>query len=246
VKVAAYQAPLLPSGSMEAIGLIRDQVRACESAGVEILCCPEAVLGGLADCAIRPADFAIEVQRGQLQTVLAPLASNKVTTILGFTELGPGGRLFNSAAILHKGVVAGLYRKQHPAIHSSIYEPGTETPVFTVGGLTFGILICRDSTFREPARIMAEKGATALFVPTNNGLPPSKGGAGVVDEARHCDVTRAIENGVSVIRADVAGRAGGLMSYGSSAIVDRNGVVLVSASQLESVLIVGDIDVRRG
>jgi predicted amidohydrolase len=36
------------------------------------------------------------------------------------------------------------------------------------------------------------------------------------------------------------------MSYGSSAIVDGNGVVLASASQLESVLIVGDIDVRRG
>jgi predicted amidohydrolase len=79
-----------------------------------------------------------------------------------------------------------------------------------------------------------------------NGLPPSKGGAGVVDEARRCDVTRAIENGVSVIRADVAGRAGGLMSYGSSAIVNRNGVLLASASQLESVLIVGDIDVRPG
>ena len=65
-RVAAYQAPLLPCGSMEAIDLIRTRVAWCESERVEILCCPEAVLGGLADNAARPADFAIDVERGQL------------------------------------------------------------------------------------------------------------------------------------------------------------------------------------
>ena len=49
MKVAAYQAPLLPAGSMAALGLIRKRLDWCESEGVEILCCPEAVLGGLAD-----------------------------------------------------------------------------------------------------------------------------------------------------------------------------------------------------
>jgi hypothetical protein len=34
--------------------------------------------------------------------------------------------------------------------------------------------LCNDSNYPEPARIMASKGATALFVPTNNGLPPEK------------------------------------------------------------------------
>jgi hypothetical protein len=41
VKVAAYQAPLAACGSMDVVGLIGAQVRRCESAGVEILCCPE-------------------------------------------------------------------------------------------------------------------------------------------------------------------------------------------------------------
>jgi hypothetical protein len=49
VKVAAYQAPLLAAGSMDALELIRARVRSCESEGVSILCCPEAILGGLAD-----------------------------------------------------------------------------------------------------------------------------------------------------------------------------------------------------
>lgn len=49
MKVAAYQAPLSPNGSMEALEFIRYQIDQCEARGVQILCCPEAVLGGLAD-----------------------------------------------------------------------------------------------------------------------------------------------------------------------------------------------------
>ena len=80
---------------MEAIGLIAQQVRACEAAGIEFLCCPEGVLGGLADYASRPSEIAIGVQGGQLQQRLAPMASDTATTILGFTEIGDDGQLFN-------------------------------------------------------------------------------------------------------------------------------------------------------
>lgn len=243
-KVAAYQAPLQPGGSMEAIALIAARVRTCESIGVRFLCCPEGVLGGLADYASRPYEIAIDVQNGQLQRALTPIASDTVTTILGFTEIGDHGRLFNSAAVVHKGAVIGLYRKLHPAINKSIYASGSETPVFTVGDLTFGIVICRDSTFREPARVMADRGATALFIPTNNALLPMKGGVDIVEHARETDIGLARENNVSVIRADVAGRANGLVSYGSSGIVDRHGIMLRAAKQLEVDFVVAEIETK--
>ena len=239
MKVAAYQAPLLPQGSMDALGLIRKQIDWCESEGVQILCCPEAILGGLADYASDPAGIAIDVEGGQLATVLAPLASDTVTTILGFTEVTATGRLYNAAAILHRGSVVGQYRKLHPAINRSIYEAGEQMPVFEMGGLTFGILICNDSNFLEPWRIMASRGAAALFIPTNNGLPAEQ--ADVVARTRHADIARAIENGVSVIRADVAGRSDGRVSYGSSGIVDRHGFVLQSARRLSEDLLVADL-----
>jgi predicted amidohydrolase len=240
VKVAAYQAPLLPRGSMEAVGLIRERVRWCEAEGVKILCCPEGVLGGLADYAARPGDFAIDVESGQLAQVLAPLASDTVTTIVGFTEIGGAGRLYNSAAVYRHGGVIGVYRKLHPAIRRSVYDAGDQMPVFTVDGLTFGIVICNDSNFTEPARQMAAQGAAALFVPTNNGLPAEK--ADVADDTRNADIARATENRVWVIRADVAGRAGELVSYGSSGIVDPAGKVLQSARRLAEDLLVADID----
>jgi hypothetical protein len=39
---------------MDVLPLIRRRVRWCEEQRVEILCCPEAILGGLADYAKRP------------------------------------------------------------------------------------------------------------------------------------------------------------------------------------------------
>jgi predicted amidohydrolase len=195
----------------------------------------------LADNAADPAKFAIDTRGDQLARALAALASDTVTTIVGFTEVTGTGRLYNTAAVLHKGAVLGLYRKLHPAINRSVYDAGDRMPVFKVGTLTFGIVICNDSNYPEPARVMATQGATALFIPTNNGLPPEK--ADVAAHARDVDIALAIENNVCVVRADVSGRADGIVSYGSSGIVDSRGNVLHSAQELTEELIVADLEV---
>ncbi len=237
--VAAYQTPLFPVGSMAALELIRQRVVSCEQAGVEFLCCPEAIFGGLADYSARPLDFAIDVSTGELDTMLAPLASDTVTTIIGFTELASDGALFNSAAVFHRGAVAGVYRKIHPAIRRSVYRAGELASVFTIGDLTFGVIICYDSTFPELARSMAEKGAMVLFVPTNTALPPER--ADVSADARRCDIALATDNSMYVVRADVAGRIPGFVSYGSSGIVAPDGTVLASAQRLAEDLLIADV-----
>src|SRR3981081_3476077 len=104
------------------------------------------------------------------------------------------------AAVFHKGSVIGLYRKLYPAINRSIYDAGDRMPVFQVGELTFGIVICNDSNYAEPVKLIAAQGATALFVPTNNGMPPTRGGAELVAEARNVDIATAVENRMWVIR----------------------------------------------
>jgi 5-aminopentanamidase len=244
MKVAAYQAPLAAINSFDVLELMREQIAVCEAQGVEILCCPEGVLGGLADYTDTPLDFALEVESGQLHKVLAPLASERIITILGFTETDRAGRLYNAAAVFHQDAVIGVYRKLYPAINHSVYTAGDQIPVFTVGELTFGILLCRDSTYYEPARIMAAQGAAALFVPTNNGLPPGRVGPEIVDEARNTDMARAMENSVAVIRADVVGQTESLLSYGSSGIVNHDGQVLQAARPLVPDLIIADIQTR--
>jgi predicted amidohydrolase len=242
VKVAAYQAPLLSSGSLESLSLIRRQIERCEAQGVEILCCPEAILGGLADYADDPNECSIHVTSGRLNDVLKPLANNTVTSIIGFTERGDDGQLFNAAAVFHKGSVLGVYRKLHPAIRRSVYAGGDETPVFRLGDFKFGVVICRDTTYVEPARSMVASGATALFVPTNNSLPKKRECANLPTEARSADIALAVDYRVYVIRADVAGHNESLLSYGSSEIVDPSGMVLQSAKTLSDGLIIDEIE----
>ena len=188
MKVAAYQTPIEATYSLDVLTLVRKQIEWCESNDVEILCCPEAVLGGLADYSSEPTKFAINADSGDLDEILQPLNSETVTAIIGFTEIDGAKRLYNSAAVFHKGSVVGLYRKVHPFINKSVYHAGAQTPVFNIGGLTFGIIICLDSNYAEPAKTMAALGATALFIPSNNGMPEEKGGAELVSDARKADI----------------------------------------------------------
>ena len=241
MRVAAYQAPLAATRAPDVLRLIAEQVARCEAAGVEILCCPEGVVGGLADY-VEPAQrLVLPAEADPLAVALSPLASASVTTVVGYTERDAAGRLFNAAAVVHRGTIIGRYRKLHPAIRRSVYTAGSETPVFTVGRLTFGILLCRDSTFAEPARAMMARGAAALFVPTNNGLPADRPHASTAADARRTDVACATEHGVSVVRADVAGAAFGLTSCGSTGIVGPDGRLLAGAPPLEPCLVVADI-----
>ena len=243
MRVAAFQAPLPLTSSEEMLRLIGAQVSRCEAEGVSILCCPEAVLGGLADNCDDPSMFAISAEGGQLDAVLEPIASDIVTTIIGFTEIANGHRLYNSAAIFRRGKVTGVHRKLHPAINWSVYEAGREVPTFQIEELIFGIIICNDSNHPETARLMVARGAKALFVPSNNALPPTKAKAEkVAIHARESDVARAVESSVWVIRADVAGRTDELTSYGSSGIVDPNGTVVQSAREMCADLLIAEID----
>ena len=238
MKIAAYQAPLLPGGSMAALALIADRVKWCEREGVAILCCPEAVLGGLADDAQCPADIAIGAER--LDALLAPLASESVTTIVGFSETVGAGKFYNAAAVFHDGRVFGIYRKRHPAIRTSVYSAGDQSPVFTVGALSFGIMICNDSNYPALAADMAARGARIIFVPSNNSLPPER--ADVAALTRAVDIARASDNAVTIVRADVAGRIAGRVSFGSSAIVDARGTVLRAGEPLREDILIAEIN----
>jgi predicted amidohydrolase len=160
-----------------------------------------------------------------------------VTTIIGFTEITVAGKLHNSAAILHRGTLLGIYRKRHPAIRHSVYSPGAEEPVFTIGGLAFGIMICNDTNHPELGCSLVARGAQALFVPSNNALSPEK--ADVVAATHAVDIACAREHRVPVVRADVAGRSADRIAFGTSIIVDAGGGVLALASPLvEDILVV--------
>lgn len=243
MKLAAYQAPLLPAGSMAPLDQLARKIRWCEAQAIDLLCCPEAILGGLADDAEIPANLAIRVDSGQLAAMLAPLASATVTSIIGFTEATEAGALYNSAAIFAKGEITGIYRKRYPAVRHSIYHPGEGPAVFDACGARIGLMICNDSNFPELAVSLAAGGAEIIFIPSNNALRPAI--ADVVAAARGVDGALARANGVPIVRADVTGRTVDRVAFGSSAITDAGGTIRIAAEAFaETILVSALADLR--
>ncbi len=224
-----------------ALPYLRDCVRECERAGVTLLCCPEGALGGLADYLDAPDSVALTAEGESLAQHLAPLMSEVVTVIVGFTERDQAGRYYNAAAVYSQGRVRGIYRKQHPAIRRSVYSAGVDAPVFPIPHGTAGVLICRDSLDTRLVAELVQQGATILCIPTNNAMPPDRGGPSLVDEVRTLDIQHAARFGIPVVRADVIGAYRGLTSAGATMVTLPDGRQLCARNTLSGELIVSHV-----
>lgn len=227
--------------SSDAVEHLIPRVRECEARGVSLLCCPEGALGGLIDYVDTPDDVAIPSDSEVLATTLRPLASRSVALIVGFTERDTAGRYYNAAAVYACGAIIGIYRKHHPAIRRSRYSPGLEASVFWVNGVGVGVLICRDSTDARLAATLVRRGAQMLCVPTNNAMPPDRGGPQLVDAVRALDAQHAKRLGVPVVRADVVGETQGLLSFGASMITQPSAAQRYASSAVEGELLVAEL-----
>jgi predicted amidohydrolase len=54
-------------------------------------------------------------------------------------------------------------------------------------------------------------------------------------------VARAVENGIPLVAADVAGRQGERVCHGTTTIIDSQGTIVAAARQLEEDFIVADV-----
>jgi 5-aminopentanamidase len=245
MRVAAYQAPYLPFGSLDAVGLIAGQLASCEARGVDVLCCPESVIGGLAheSDGQSPAEVSLRVDTGELARTVRPLLDTPVTVIVGFTERDRSGCLFSSAAVLTDSTVAAVYRKVYPGYRTAI-SAGDRLPGFRKGRTRYGVIICNDMWYLEPARVLAAAGAAVLFVPTHGGHLRQRSDS-FRERGRNLPVARAVDNSITVVVADVAGRQQGRLSYGFSAIIDPDGAALARAEPWQEALLVADAEPAR-
>ena len=143
----------------------------------------------------------------------------------GFCELGPDGRLYNSAAIVDASGTRAVYRKAHLwDAEKKIFTPGDDAP--PVVELPFGnvaLMICYDLEFPEWVRLAALGGADLIAVPVNwaaSGTPAPPGErSGEVIAAQ----AAASSNGVFIAVADRCGSERGVDWLGGSVIIRRGG-----------------------
>ncbi|MGB2820106.1 MAG: carbon-nitrogen hydrolase family protein [Phycisphaerae bacterium] len=211
-------------------------------AGCDLLCLPEQFLAGygggkeLLDCAMTLEDERL--------VALAERAHKRgVVALVGLVEKRGEGYA-NTQVILDGGRVAGHYTKTMliPADRRIMDAYDDELPVFGARGVTFGVIICHDSSFPEIAATMAWKGAKIIFSPHYNAIRRD-----AMDDhrirVRNNHVGIAAHYGVVVARSNVVGywpdedRYG----YGDSAIFAPNGAPLAEAGLFTEKLITADV-----
>ena len=240
MRVAVFQAPYRDYPARGGAELVVPYLEHAQAEGVELVCCPEALIGELANESDgdTPEAVALSVEDGEVDEAIAPLLGWGMTIVVGFTERGCDGQVHNAAAVIADTKVAGISRKLYPG--RSMCVPGTELPIYRCASVPFGVLICNDAHYVEPARILAARGAQLLVVPVHGGHAPAKEDAW---RARGSNVliARAVENGIPLIAADVAGRQGKRVSHGTTAVVDAQGTVLATANELEQDFVIADV-----
>jgi len=210
-------------------------VREAAGKGAQLVITPEGVLEGyVVNEVIHEKDSEKKAQLTQRFNELAEpidgpylarfrkLADSlDIHLILGFLERD-GDKTYNSAALLGPdGRLVGRYRKTHFAqgydVNPPGYTPGNEYPVFDIGPLKVGMMICFDRQVPETARQLALAGADLIACPSYG----SKG-----DWNTRLMQVRAYENQAWVTFTHPE----------QSLIIDRNGKLLDETSQDQFVI----------
>jgi len=85
----------------------------------------------------------------------------------GIPELRANNAVYNTYFLVDGERLLGKYSKVHcvPGIEYAYFKQGNGFPVFDLGKVKVGVLICYDNHFPEAHRILAIKGAQAILMP---------------------------------------------------------------------------------
>lgn len=211
---------------------------------VEIVCFPECFLTGYQDQEAAARKHALAADSPQILELLDRTGRFDATLIVGLNELR-GKDLYNTALVSQKGHLLGKYSKSMTLL--SMHTPGREFPVFERGGTKFGVVICADGGYIEPARILALKGAQIIFAPHFNYIA-KRSLIQHFQHVRHDHIARAVENMVYFVRANNVGigKEEGItaydgQSYGDSYIVDPFGEMVARSRRHKEDFVFADI-----
>jgi len=204
LRIGACQTPEIIGDPSTALTVMLRFAKEAEDKKVDLLLFPECFLSGYILRESYMLNYAYDFESENFAAILNKLAHVTSVLVFGVCERH-AGKLFNSAVVVHRGEIIGVYRKTHLIDpNESFFTPGTEYPVFTLKGLKYGINICYDAQFSDAAKAVADKGAALLLLLAQNMIPREKA---EFRKHKHNEIRslRVKENGVWYISSDVTG-----------------------------------------
>lgn len=207
-------------------------VETAARAGVRLLVFPESASSRSDDPAVRP--IAEPLDLGFVPGLAAAAARAGITVVAGVMEPGPAGRPYNTLVALDGGRVLSAYRKLHLYDAAGFRESDTVTPgdgpvaTFDVDGFSIGMMTCYDIRFPELSRLLSDRGADVIVVPTSWVRGPMK----ELHWNTFCRA-RAIENTVYIAGASQTGGN----RIGRTTIVGPDGIAEAAAGTDEGLVL---------
>ena len=230
MRVAVAQMNVVLGDLVGNVRRIVEQANRAVTEGANLLLTPELSLCGYPpeDLLLRP-DFYRSVDLA-LVTLTREIADLDIAIVVGHPEQA-GAHYYNAASVLYQGKRIGTYRKQHLPQYEVFDElryftPGSETFVFDHSGVRFGLAICEDIWFAEPAKAAKAAGAEMLLVLNASPYHLDK----AVDRQTILK-QRVAETGLSVIYCNLVGGQDELVFDGASSIVAPGGELVLQLPQ---------------
>ena len=214
-------------------------IRAAKKRGAEVICFPEMnVTGYLNHPEIRKTAASIP---GAISHDLVALASDEnITLLAGMAEEAGNGVLHASHVVAKPDGSIGVYRKVHIApTEKKVFHPGTEIPLFELGGVKFGIQLCYDAHFPELSSYMALNGADIIFIP--HASPRTTPTEKFKSWSRHLPA-RAFDNGLFIVACNQTGdNEKGLSFPGIAVVIGPSGEIMGKKVTGEEGILVVDL-----
>jgi NAD+ synthase (glutamine-hydrolysing) len=164
-----------------------------------------------------------------------------IVALVGFPE--GSDDVYNAAAVLADGRVAGVYRKMNLPNYgvfdeARYFQAGSRPAVIEVNGVKVGITVCEDMWEPgPPATLEALSGARVLV---NLSASPYHFGKGAQRERML--IQRARDNQAAVLFCNSIGGQDELVFDGHSLAIDQEGTIVARAPQFEEALTICSVD----
>jgi NAD+ synthase (glutamine-hydrolysing) len=218
---------------------IVDGLAQARALGADLVAFPELAIPGYPPEDLLFKSAFIEANLAALADVTR--AARGLTAVVGFVDKRQD--LFNAAAVIHHGTLAGVYHKQYLPNYgvfdeNRYFQAGREASVFSIGPTSVAVNVCEDVWYPTgPTTLQALAGAELIV--TINGSPYH---AGKARFRERMVATRAADDVVWLAFVNMVGGQDELVFDGASVIVDPHGETVARGRQFVEEMVTADLD----
>jgi len=170
IRIGTWQGPIIDNCPERNIQKLVEVLQQTRSLNLDFLCFPEVFICRTSAISDRENSMALDDPR--IQSLVSACAQYDTVVLVGLNERFEG-KVFNTCLVIYAGGLLGRYHKTVLTAEEAPFSSSDlDMPVFEAKGIRFGVVLCHDTSFVEPALCLRWKGARLLFTPHYNNIPP--------------------------------------------------------------------------